>query len=177
MNALDFVSTGFQSQVVRLFCSNFFEGNMLTSDIDMLPINGDYYRQYFNELNDDNVIIYSGQPYSDVPYYPMCYVLSNSLNFRDYLGIDGLKFDEYCKMLHNQYGEKWNTDEHFMYDRFQNFSDKLIVKKERDFSRRVDRGNWDYQVNLLDSGYYIDSHLLRPYKQNRKHIDQLIELI
>ena len=174
IKSLDFVSTGFQSQVVRLFCSNFFEGVMLTSDIDMLPINGDYFKQYFNELIEDNIIIYSGQPYVDVPYYPMCYVLSNSLNFRKYLGIHGLKFDEYCKMLHTEYGEKWNTDEHFMYERFQNFTDKLIVKKERDFSRRVDRGNWHYDKSLLDLGYYIDSHLLRPYNRYKNNIDKLI---
>ena len=80
IKALDFVSTGFQSQVVRLFSSKFVSGNMLISDIDMLPINGNYYNQYLNELTDNNVIIYSGQPYGDVPYYPICYVLSNSKN-------------------------------------------------------------------------------------------------
>ena len=45
-------STGFQSQVVRLFTSNFVEGNLLMSDIDMLPINGDYFKQYLNELTE-----------------------------------------------------------------------------------------------------------------------------
>ena len=40
MKSLDFVSTGFQSQVVRLYCSNLVNGNILTSDIYMLPING-----------------------------------------------------------------------------------------------------------------------------------------
>ena len=81
IKAFDWVSTGFQSQVIRFFSSKFIEGNILISDIDMLPINGDYYNQYNNELTDDNVILYSGQPYGDVPYYPMCYVLSNSKNF------------------------------------------------------------------------------------------------
>ena len=177
IKALDFVSTGFQSQVVRLFSSKFIEGNIMMSDIDMLPINGDYYKQYLNELTDDNVIIYSGQPYGDVPYYPMCYVLSNSKNFRKYLDIENIDFSEYCKILSDNYDQAWNTDENFMWEKFENFRDKLIIKNDRDFSRRIDRGNWTYNLNLLKGGYYIDSHLLRPYLQYKIYIDKLLEIL
>ena len=173
VKSLEFVSTGFQSQVVRLFSSKFIEGNIMMSDIDMLPINGEYYNQYLNELTDDNVIIYSGQPYGGVPYYPICYVLSNSKNFRKYLEIEDMDFSEYCKMLSDKYGEAWNTDENFMYDEFQNHIDKLVVKK-RDFKRRVDRGNWDYYIELLKDGYYIDSHMLRPYSDYKMEIDSIL---
>lgn len=173
IKALDFVSTGFQSQVVRLFSSKFIEGNIMMSDIDMLPINGNYYNQYLNELTDNNVIIYSGQPYGDVPYYPICYVLSNSKNFRKYLNIDNISFSEYCRMLLNNYKEAWNTDENFMYDRFQNYRENLVIKNDRDFSRRIDRGNWNYNINLLKNGHYIDSHMLRPYKEHKSKIDKL----
>lgn len=174
VKSVDNVSTGFQSQVVRLFASKFINGYILTSDIDMLPINDDYYKQYFSELSEDNVIVYSGQPYGNVPYYPMCYVLSHSKNFRKFLDIENLTFPEYCNMLLSNYGEAWNTDEHFMYDRFQNHLDNLIIKNERDFSRRVDRGNWIYNIDLLKSGHYIDSHMVRPYSQYKNEIDKLI---
>lgn len=173
IKSLDFVSSGFQSQVVRLFSSNFIEGNLLMSDIDMLPINGDYYNQYNNELTDDNIIVYSGQPYGNVPYYPMCYVLSNSKNFRNYLEIEDLSFEDYCRMLLVNYSEKWNTDENFMYDKLQNHLDKVVIKS-RDFSRRVDRSRWIYDINLLQDRYYIDSHMLRPYNKYKKEIDELI---
>jgi hypothetical protein len=172
IKSLDFVSSGFQSQVVRVFASKFFEGNMLTSDIDMLPINGDYYIQYNSELTDDNVIAFTGLH----PYYPMCYVLSHSSNFRKYLEIENLNFEEYCKMLISKYGDKWNTDEHFMFDQFQKNLDKIILKN-RDLSKRIDRSFWTYDVRLLKSGYYIDSHMLRPYQQYKKHIDELFFLI
>ena len=176
MKSLDFISTGFQSQVVRLFSSNFVEGNLLMSDIDMLPINGNYYNRYNDELTDENVIIYSGQPYGDVPYYPMCYVLSNSKNYRRYLGIEDLSFEDYCKMLLSNYKEAWNTDENFMYDKFQNYSDKIMVKT-RDLSRRVDRGNWRYDPSLLKTGYYIDSHMLRPYGSHKNLIDEIVRCL
>lgn len=177
IKALDYISTGFQSQVVRLFSSKFIDGNIMMSDIDMLPINIDYYNSYVNELTEDNVIIYSGQPYGNVPYYPMCYVLSKASNFRKYLDIENMDFNEYCKMLSNKYSHAWNTDENFMYDQFQNHLDKLVIKNDRDFDRRVDRENWKYDINLLKNGHYIDSHLLRPYYKYKQHIDILIKNI
>lgn len=168
-----FGSTGFQSQIVRLFTSKFIDGVILTSDIDMLPINGEYFSSYVKELNSENVIIYSGQPYGSVPYYPMCYVLSHTSNFRKYLDLEDLSFEQYCSLLLNKYGQAWNTDEHFMYDKFETHKDKLLIKT-RDFSRRIDRGNWQYDLNLLENDYYIDSHLLRPYSNYKNLIDKLI---
>lgn len=177
IKALDFVSTGFQSQVVRLFSSKFIEGNIMMSDIDMLPINGDYYNQYLNELTDINVIIYSGQPYGNTPYYPMCYVVSHSSNFRKYLEIEDMNFSEYCKMLSNNYDQAWNTDENFMYDRFQNYQENLVIKNDRDFSRRIDRSNWNYNIDLLKRGHYIDSHMIRPYVTYKDKINDLLKKI
>ncbi len=176
MKSLSSISTGFQSQVVRLFASKFIDGYMLTSDIDMLPINKDYFNQYNGEVTKDNVIVYSGQPYGDVPYFPMCYVLSHSKNFVNYLDLKDLSFEDYCQMLIRDYGQAWNTDENFMYDKFKNHIDSVVIKNERDFSKRIDRGNWSYDIRLLEN-YYIDSHLLRPYMTYKSHIDYLINLL
>jgi hypothetical protein len=168
-----FVNTGFQSQVVRLFASKYINGNILMSDIDMFPISKDYYFQNLKDLTDDNVIIYSGQPYGDIPYYPMCYVLSHSNNFSKYLGLNNLNFYEYCAMLIERYGQNWNTDENFMYEQFENYKDKLLVL-HRDLSRRLDRSNWSFNLDDLKSGYYLDSHMLRPYEHYKKNIDELV---
>lgn len=177
IKALDFISTGFQSQVARLFSSKFIEGNIMMSDIDMLPINSEYFNQYVNELTEDNVIIYSGQPYGNTPYYPMCYVLSNSKNFIKYLDIEDMNFEEYCKMLSDTYRQAWNTDENFMYDKFENYKDNLLIKNDRDFSRRIDRSNWNYNIDLLKRGHYIDSHMVRPYNDHKTQIDKLLNEI
>ena len=174
IKSLDFVSTGFQSQVVRLFASNFINGNMLTSDIDMLPLNGDYFNQFLNEISKNNILLYSGQPYSDVPYYPMCYALGHSDTFKKYLNIGDISFEEYCKMLLSDYGEKWNTDENFMYDRLQNFKENLIIKKRNMITTRIDRSKWEYNDEMLKLGHYIDSHLLRPYSQHKNEIDKIL---
>jgi len=173
IKALDFVSTGFQSQVVRLFTSKFVDGVLLMSDIDMLPINGDYFIENLKDLNDDNVLVYSGQPYTDVPFYPMCYIVSHSKNLVNYLDLKDMDFESYCRYLLSNYKEAWNTDENFMYDKFQKNLDKLIIK-QRDFRRRIDRFNWVYDLNLLKDGFYIDSHMVRPFNDYSFQINKLL---
>lgn len=38
---------------------------------------------------------------------------------------------------------------------------------------RIDRSNWTYDPKKVTDGSYVDSHMLRPYKQYRAAIDQL----
>jgi hypothetical protein len=64
-----------------------------------------------------------------------------------------------------------------MYDKFQNYQDKLIVKTNRDFNRRIDRENWVYDIDDLKDGYYIDSHILRPYQLYKEEIDKLLKFL
>jgi hypothetical protein len=174
---LDFVSTGFQSQVVRLYASTIInDSNILISDIDMMPINKDFFTEKLTNLTNENVILYSGQPYSDVPFYPMCYVLSNSNNLKEVLGIGDLSFFDFCKKLISEYGEKWNCDENFLYDKLQENKDKILLYT-RHFSDRIDRGNWNYNIEKLKMGGYVDSHLLRPLESNYVEIKKLIDLI
>jgi hypothetical protein len=175
LKALENFPTGYQSQIVRLFTSKFINGNLLMSDIDMLPLNGDYFNQYNHELTDDNVILYSGQPYDVNKFYPMCYVLSKSHTFIKLLDLQDLNFEGYCTLLSEKYGLAWNSDENFMFDKFENHKDKLIIKKDRDFSKRIDRGKWIYDPNLLKDGHYIDSHLLRPYDKYFKEVNELLK--
>lgn len=175
LKALDNFPTSFQSQVVRLFTSKFIDGNLLMSDIDMLPLNGDYFNQYNHELKDDNVIIFSGQPYKDNKFYPMCYVLANSKTFIEILNLEDLNFEKYCIMLSENYGLAWNSDENFMFDKFEHHQNRLILKKDRDFSKRIDRGKWSYDIELLKKGHYIDSHLLRPYDKYFKEVNELLK--
>jgi hypothetical protein len=44
-------------------------------------------------------------------------------------------------------------------------------------SNRIDRINWEYDVDELKKGYYIDSHSLRPVSKYKLEIEKLILLI
>ena len=79
IKAVPTISSGFQSQTVRLFASSLLpDKNILLSDIDMLPLNGEYFKEKAKPIKDNEILLYSGQPYGNVPYYPMCYVLGKS---------------------------------------------------------------------------------------------------
>jgi hypothetical protein len=175
IKSLDFLSAGLQSQIVRLFVCKFIDANLLLSDIDMLPLNKEYFNSYVNELTDENIIVYSGQPYKDVPYYPICYILSNSKTMKRYLEIEDVDFEQFCKNLVEKYENSWNTDERFLYDQLQKNKENIIIKK-RDFSSRIDRSRWIYNEDLLSKKFYIDSHLLRPYDKYFQEINKLINL-
>jgi hypothetical protein len=173
IKSIEKFSNGLQSQIVRLFAANLVDGNILISDIDMLPISSTYFNEQVNDLTDKNVVLCSGQPYSDVPFYPMCYVLSNSKVLKNLLEINDMTFENFCEMINEKYKGVWNSDENFLYDKLKNNEDKL-VKKERDFKKRIDRSNWVYDINLLKNDYYIDSHLLRPISTEIKQINYLL---
>ena len=50
----------------------------------------------------------------------------------------------------------------------------FLEKKERDPNVRIDRSNWVYNKKLLQKGYYVDSHMLRPYALYKKKINRLL---
>lgn len=178
IKSLESFPTGFQSQVVRLFVCNLVNNkNLLMSDIDMLPLNKEYFNDVAKEFVSEKIILYSGQPYGNVPYYPMCYVLGNSDFLKKKLDIENMNFYEYCTSLLKLYGIKWNTDEHFLYDKLHKHTENLIIKRNRDFTKRIDRGFWNYDLQKLKENYYIDSHLLRPYKEYEHQINQLLKQI
>lgn len=173
---LDFVPESFQSQVVRLYASNFIDSkNILISDIDMLPLSGNYFSDFAKKLKKNNVLLYSGQPYESTPFYPMCYVLSYSNFLRSLLDIENLNFADFCKFLTEKYGTVWNCDENFLYDRIQDNLDKVIIA-ERDYKTRIDRSNFVYSSDKLIEGYYVDSHLPKPYSSFVHKINQLLTI-
>lgn len=174
---IDNINTGFQSQNVRLFISSVLNNtNILISDIDMLPLNRNYFIERADKIDSDKILIYSGQPYGNVPYYPMCYILGNSNLLKETLEIND-NYEIHINKMKNYSNLDWNTDEKYLYNMTLN-NDNVLVLRDRKFyggaEKRIDRGNWIYNEKLLKSGYYIDSHLLRPYEKHRNEINKLL---
>jgi len=173
------INSGLQSQISRLYASVLYpEYNLLMSDIDMLPINTDYYINGAEPIKEEDIYIYTGQPYGHVPYYPMCYILGKGSVLSEALDIKDMSFEKYVYMIYDIYHGVWDSDENFMYDRFNKwnkFKDNIIINNTRDLSHRIDRYQWSYTEDKLKSGYYIDSHLLRPYNKYKDEINKLIK--
>ena len=50
IKSIDNIPSSYQSQIVRLFSPNLIDGNILMSDIDMIPLNYDYFKNKVNKI-------------------------------------------------------------------------------------------------------------------------------
>lgn len=174
-------NTGFQSQIVRMYASILLKDeNILISDIDMLPLNGEYFSEKSKGVSTNKVLFYSGQPYGNVPYYPMCYILGRGELISNFFEIDD-NYNDFVNKLSKFSNMDWNTDEKYIYTILNDNTNKMkdcIILRDRNFNRRINRFNdgWDkkFTTEQLKNGYFIDSHLLRPYQKYETKIKELL---
>lgn len=183
-----------QAQMARLWrCAQESSKVFLTSDIDMIPCS----KQYFHSINNiDNNIFFNLN--TNGSYLPICYQGGMGSTFAEILDINNITLSELCyreiqnakssaKQLHNLENnggtnmQYWGLDEEFLQRKTLIFKDntriKNILRPGGFCARRIDRGNWQYDINQLISGFYNDCHSLRPYNQYKKEIDTIINIL
>jgi len=180
---IDNINVGLQSQIVRLYLPKFLNGYCLISDIDMLPLSKEYFKESCKDLINENLIVLS----SDNPeclrqkMYPMCYVAAHSNLFNEIFDLN-LSWEEFTIML-NKRNESWYTDQKYLYEKINEYNEKTnkCVFLNRGWSgaahKRIDRIRWIYDKSKVKDGHYIDSHLLRPYNQYVNEINELVNLL
>lgn len=177
------IDSALQSQIVRLYLTKLLNGYSIISDIDMIPLSKDYFFSNALHVNQNNIIVYS----SDNPeclqnqMYPMCYILAHTNTYNRIFDLN-LNWENFCKLLNNR-NESWYTDQKYIYEKINIFKNQgnNVVLLERKWngmaSKRIDRAFWSYYPDKVKEGYYIDSHLLRPYFKHKQEIDNLINLL
>lgn len=175
------VITGFQSQIARMYITKFYKDSIcITSDIDMLPLNKEYFNDIVNDISNDSLVILSSDAYES-NRYPICYNVANGNTFSEVLKID-CSFDEYCKRLLSL-NQGWDTDELYFSKCVSEFKDiHRIHFINRGWTtgianRRIDRSMWIYDVGKLKDGFYIDSHSIRPYSIYKNEIEKIINIV
>jgi hypothetical protein len=168
------VPTSLQAQILRLFApAEYRDRIVLISDIDMIPLSGEYFISKLPK-NDEEFSIYSSDAYEQ-KRYPMCYVASLGKNFDIFKDSRDESWKSFVLRL-NSLGYGWNTDELYMYDMLTK-KNALLQKHNRRWtngiaSMRVDRVCWK-----TTSPPYIDAHCPRPYSKFKKMIDELTNLL
>jgi hypothetical protein len=161
-----------QAQVARLFAFNLVkEKNLLISDIDMMPLNREYFDSRAQKVSESDVLVYTAKGQGDAyPYFPMCYILASSGVLPNILGTANMSFSDFINYLENVFipdstsGTCWNRDENFLFDRLSKIDNKVILKDRHHQEKRLCRGTgWGYNDESLKNGEYIDFHLIRPY--------------
>ena len=169
------VESSLQSQIVRLYASKLFPDRIvLTTDIDMLPFDQNYFWSKLPKT-DDEIVIYSSDAHEG-KRYPMCYLSAYGKVLSSIaLENENETWEEFVLRL-NSLGLGWNTDELYITERIDNsLFNKVKYNREWEYGmakNRLDRVYWTIQDIS-----YIDAHCPRPYSKHKEEIDQLKSLI
>lgn len=179
------IPNDFIAQVVRAFLPVLFpEDVCLLSDIDMLPMNKDYYTKSVEHIADDCIVIYSADAHKGKVHFPMCYIAGKGKLFHEILQVDRNDITSIKHLIELWYatGLGWSTDEVMLTKQitsWHGFPHKTVLLKRGGWKpwarRRIDRGKWQINPLLLLFNYYIDAHLPRPYDEIK--LKQLIKRI
>ena len=140
----------------------------------MIPLSKKYFIDDLLDYSDDDFIIMSSHHPQTVytTQYPMCYIVGNNKTFSDIFNLN-LDWDLFINQI-PKIG--WYTDQSYIYEQIKksNYSKCKFPYRNFESDNRIDRDKWLYDINKLKDGYYIDSHLLRPYEKYSEEINKLI---
>ena len=198
---LDWCSTSFQSQIIRMFATKFFPDEVcMTSDIDMILFNKSYLENNISSINDDNdLVILNSDAYDDKRpecvgmysgnRYPICYVIGKGKTFEEIIK-NNVTFEEYCHRLFDR-NQSWDTYELYFGEMLSINKSIKVHKIKRGYSsnfhapQRIEKymfngSNEFYKLNLngyIDINSFIDCHCKGPYSENKYLIDKIKNMI
>lgn len=169
------ISTALQAQVIRLLLPAYFEDDVcITSDIDMIPLNKDFFLNTVQDVPDDTFVNYDFW-YGET--YQMCYNIGKGTLFKEIFNINSVEDIETIIKSWAAENIGWITDEVILtrslraWHRFSTNFLRIYCPK----GKRVDRSDWHNPKKRSGKSHYIDSHMLRPYSKYKKQIDKLIK--
>lgn len=173
------VPTSQQAQTIRILLPALFENDVcLTSDIDMVPLSSTYFNKAIEQVPDNCFVTYMNKAYRiGYPAFPICYNAAKGSTFKEIFKIQNK--DDIAKTMQqwHEHGLGWQTDERMLFKHLTSWKDassRFVKLNDNTGPRRVDRSNWKYDKQLLQSDYYIDAHCLRPYHDHKHKIDCLL---
>jgi hypothetical protein len=182
LKKVDGIKTSLQSQIARIWAYKVLTGNLLTSDIDMMPLSKDYFINNSKYILCDHIVSYC----SDAKYRfdgtePMCYILANDKTMKEL--IPHHTWEEFVIDLAEKGGHGWSTDQWYFTKIINQYDQSKVVRLSRGWNEggaafnRLDRLYWRYDENEVKAGLVYDAHLLRPFKSNENEIIKLYNLI
>lgn len=188
--------SSYQAQLVRMWGTRFFLNEFcMTSDIDMMMVDKEYFFRDLENYGDDSMVIYGSDAYdSNRPEcidiyggdrYPICYNLAKGSVFQKILHTDK-NFSEYLHYVNEFYFPYHDSDEMYFGWMVNNRKHGVdVIKLKRGFTsnfvcpNRFERPLFLSVVeqNALKEKQIIDIHLMRPYEIYETQIKILKEMI
>jgi hypothetical protein len=161
--------TAFQAQCIRLLWPRDaprMEEGVLITDIDILPMQRDYYTRSIEPVSDDTFVCYR-----DVllpSQLPMCYNVALPRTWTALFGTASAEtiMRDWYKEYTGVPGEAgWYTDQIKLTEAFNAFAGQKCVLRDSDLGfKRLNRGQFR-TAEETRRHTYVDYHALRPYNQ------------
>ena len=118
------ISTALYSQVIRLLIPAYFPDDVsITSDIDMIPINREYFINSVKDIPEDHFVVYRDAAYnSSLNQFPICYNAAKGIIFKEIFQIKQLSDIPKIVMNWAQTEFGWFTDEKMLYKCLTNWN-------------------------------------------------------
>lgn len=147
----------------------------LLSDMDMLPLQAEYFIEGSKRLRDDSVLFYSADAYTwQRMRFPICYILAKGRVFREFVNPNNLSENGLISLWTiAHYEDKSSLKSNIFSDesllRWMMFSWKnsRIQTMDRGWVNniavnRIDRARFSIDREKMNRGEYIDCHMPRP---------------
>ncbi len=177
------IPTSFQAQVMRLLLPAYFENEIcIISDMDMIPLQRDFFVKNVECAPEDSFIIFNdaGRYIANYPEYLMCYIVAQGKTFKELFSLtDTAEIPARIKQWYSL-NLGWSSDQQILFATVNNWEDykKRVIKLGYSEPNRIDRAYWSYHKDLVrKKNYYVDSHMLRPYSKYKKEIDELVDTL
>lgn len=173
------ISMASQALHARIWAWKMMTGNCILSDIDMLPISGDYFNGIAARYEEDNIVSYCDDAYEKFGQIASCYILGNSRVMGRLITEEC--WEDYLRARVAEVGDVWGGDQEYLGRILKEHP--YTVRLRRGFNmagqadNRLDRDYWKYTEDDIKQGRIYDSHLLRPYKDHKEAIDKLESLL
>lgn len=195
--SVDGVPEYLQTQWSRFFFTKLFSDEIcMTSDIDMYPLDGNYFTEDFSaqgnwhlHLNGNGITGKYDDWFSGRCNLTVCYHVNyghrfhSIFNMKDTweedilrlhsmnLGRDQSQWAEHLKGLNN-----WGAEEDYTTSVLREKVSSGLVNfyTKGLFGHRFDRSNWNQCVDAMKTHQFVDCHSIRPYNQNRNSIVKVL---
>ena len=183
------VSTAFTTQIIRILYPALLptDSGVLITDIDMIPLNRDYYIKGLDSYSDNVFIVYNNC--FEPSQYSICYNLATPKTWSRVFHIQTLQdVEQRIQLLSKGYHdskdhETWYTDQVYLRTFVDLYPDKVVVKQSTQGFKRLDRcfvdqiiSNMDYVYNSLYNKEYTDYHL-PTWKEYKFHLLEIYYIL
>ncbi len=171
------IPTSLQAQVIRLLAPALFEDDIcIISDIDMIPVDRDYFVKSAAPIPSDCFLVYRIIP-DAWKRVSMCYNAGKGHLFKEIFGINSADDIAYSirQWAHKNLG--YITDERMFYEYLMKWPRYKTHCKRLNHNniKRLDKTKWIYKLNEI-AGNYIDIHCPGPYQTRKAEIDLIMKM-